>query len=35
MVKVGRLNTPVLDKEGRGRMWEGGRLEGCRIGRVR
>ena len=35
MVKVGWLNKPVLDKEGRGRLWDGGRLEGCMIGRVR
>ena len=25
---MGWLNNPVLDKEGRGRLWDGGRLEG-------
>ena len=32
---MGWLNNPVLDKEGRGRRWAGGRLEGCMLGRVR
>ena len=32
---MGWLNNPVLDKEGRGRLWDGGRLEGCLLGRVR
>ena len=35
--KLGRLNNPVLDKEGCGRMWDGGRIKDvgwCMISRM-